>query len=168
MSPAGMQPLGSERHGRSPKGRSAGALRSIEPLLLHYRQVGQPSGIPYYVPAGIRPAGAATDRRSPGGVSSRARANQSNLRTELPLSWTTLWRVVLCPRRESNPHLRFRKPLFFPLNYGDKDLEGIDELNGDGQAAIAVHGDFSRAGFALDYRQLSRDYISFAYAPLEH
>ena len=24
-----------------------------------------------------------------------------------------------CPRRESNPHLRFRKPLFYPLNYGD-------------------------------------------------
>jgi hypothetical protein len=23
------------------------------------------------------------------------------------------------PRRESNPHLRFRKPPFFPLNYGD-------------------------------------------------
>ena len=25
----------------------------------------------------------------------------------------------LCPRRESNPHLRFRKPPFYPLNYGD-------------------------------------------------
>ena len=24
-----------------------------------------------------------------------------------------------CPRRESNPHLRFRKPPFYPLNYGD-------------------------------------------------
>jgi hypothetical protein len=24
-----------------------------------------------------------------------------------------------CPRRESNPHLRFRKPSFYPLNYGD-------------------------------------------------
>jgi hypothetical protein len=22
-------------------------------------------------------------------------------------------------RRESNPHLRFRKPLFYPLNYGN-------------------------------------------------
>ena len=65
-------------------------------------------------------------------------------------------------------HIRLRKPLFFPLNYGEDDLEGIDELNGDGQAAVAVRGDLSRAGFALDYRQLSRDYISFAYAPLEH
>src|SRR2546422_27381 len=24
------------------------------------------------------------------------------------------------PRRESNPHLRFRKPPFYPLNYGDE------------------------------------------------
>jgi hypothetical protein len=31
MSPAGMEPLTSERHGQSPQGRSAGALRSIEP-----------------------------------------------------------------------------------------------------------------------------------------
>jgi integrase len=26
-----------------------------------------------------------------------------------------------CPRRESNPHLRFRKPPFYPLNYGDEE-----------------------------------------------
>ncbi len=26
------------------------------------------------------------------------------------------------PRRESNPHLRFRKPLFYPLNYGDNEI----------------------------------------------
>src|SRR2546430_17689163 len=26
------------------------------------------------------------------------------------------------PRRESNPHLRFRKPPFCPLNYGDDDI----------------------------------------------
>ena len=25
----------------------------------------------------------------------------------------------LCPHRESNPDLRFRKPSFDPLNYGD-------------------------------------------------
>ena len=29
-----------------------------------------------------------------------------------------------------------RKPSFSPLNYGDDDLEGIDELNEDGQAAV--------------------------------
>jgi hypothetical protein len=34
------------------------------------------------------------------------------------------------------------------LNYGDDDLEGIDELNEDGQAAVAVHGDLSK-GAAL-------------------
>src|SRR5882724_678505 len=26
-------------------------------------------------------------------------------------------------RRESNPHLRFRKPLFYPLNYGNRKIE---------------------------------------------
>jgi hypothetical protein len=25
----------------------------------------------------------------------------------------------ICPHRESNPDLRFRKPSFYPLNYGD-------------------------------------------------
>ena len=57
---------------------------------------------------------------------------------------------------------RLRKPSFSPFNYGDDDLEGIDELNEDGQAAVAVRSELSRAGFALDYRQLSRDYRSFA------
>ena len=28
-------------------------------------------------------------------------------------------RFQVCPRRESNSHLRFRKPSFYPLNYGD-------------------------------------------------
>ena len=65
-------------------------------------------------------------------------------------------------------NFRFRKRLFFPLNYEDGNLEGIDELNENGQAAVAVRSELSRAGFALDYRQLSRDYVSFAYAPLEH
>src|ERR1700726_722555 len=27
--------------------------------------------------------------------------------------------LMLRSRRESNPHLRFRKPLFYPLNYGN-------------------------------------------------
>ena len=30
-----------------------------------------------------------------------------------------------CPRRESNPHHRFRKPAFYPLNYGDFFLSAI-------------------------------------------
>ncbi len=29
------------------------------------------------------------------------------------------FRFDACPRRESNSHLRFRKPSFYPLNYGD-------------------------------------------------
>ena len=30
------------------------------------------------------------------------------------------------PRRESNSHLRFRKPPFYPLNYGDRLLRIVD------------------------------------------
>ena len=37
-------------------------------------------------PAGMEPAGAERHRRSPPGVSFREKANQSNLRVELPLS----------------------------------------------------------------------------------
>src|SRR5438093_12503902 len=36
-----------------------------------------------------------------------------------------------------------RKPLFYPLNYGNNDLERINGLNGDGQDTLAVRGDFS-------------------------
>jgi hypothetical protein len=63
------------------------------------------------------------------------------------------------PRRESNPHLRFRKPPFYPLNYGDDDLERINGLNEDGQDTVAVRGDFSRASFALDRRQIYCEYL---------
>jgi hypothetical protein len=45
-------------------------------------------------------------------------------------------------RRESNPHLRFRKPLFYPLNYGNDDREIINGSNGDGQDGVAVRNDF--------------------------
>jgi hypothetical protein len=30
--------------------------------------------------------------------------------------------AITCPRRESNPDLRFRKPSFYPLNYKDSCL----------------------------------------------
>src|SRR6266480_4500437 len=30
--------------------------------------------------------------------------------------------LMLRSRRESNPHLRFRKPPFYPLNYGNNDI----------------------------------------------
>src|SRR5207302_11501115 len=46
------------------------------------------------------------------------------------------------PRRESNPHLRFRKPLFYPLNYGNNDLERINGLNEDGQGHPCAAGRF--------------------------
>src|SRR4029077_14047670 len=51
-------------------------------------------------PARMELAGAARHRRSPEGVSFREKANQSNLRSGLPLSWPTLWHAMSCPRRE--------------------------------------------------------------------
>ncbi len=38
--------------------------------------------------------------------------------SRLPFS-TLAVTATPCPRRESNSDLRFRKPLFYPLNYGD-------------------------------------------------
>src|SRR5207253_4936925 len=43
-------------------------------------------------------------------------------------------------------------------------LLSAGEVFESGQAAVAARGDLSRADFALDYRELSRDYVSFAYA----
>src|SRR5881275_2497333 len=87
-------------------------------------------------------------------MSFREKANQSKPRlTYVP----KCLRVVKCinrSRRESNPHLRFRKPLFYPLNYGNNDLKRINGSNQDGQDTLAERGDFSRASFALDSRQL--------------
>src|SRR5437868_1353902 len=82
-------------------------------------------------PAGMERAGALRHGPSPVGVRVRENANQSNLRTELPLSLPTLWHVGLCPRRESNPHLRFRKPSFSPLNYGDQSISDFRSRTAD-------------------------------------
>jgi hypothetical protein len=44
--------------------------------------------------------------------------------SDLDLTFAGLMLSILGkrPRRESNPHLRFRKPPFYPLNYGDDDI----------------------------------------------
>ena len=85
-------------------------------------------------PAGMEPLGSDMDKAQR--ANERERVSQWNLRSMLSLSWPTSWRVVQCPRRESNPHLRFRKPLFFPLNYGDQIRGGrIDGLNAGEQVA---------------------------------
>ena len=36
-------------------------------------------------------------------------------------------RLILYPRRESNPDYRFRKPMFYPLNYKGLCLMGLSE-----------------------------------------
>ena len=45
-----------------------------------------------------------------------ARNNLSASTFRIP---TSAFRLRACPRRKSNPDLRFRKPSFYPLNYGD-------------------------------------------------
>ena len=105
------------------RGERSGKSESIEPSLRAILTLANPLVCRVVSPAGMEPAGAERHRRSPAGVSFREIANQSNLRFALSLSWPTLWPFELCPRRESNPHLRFRKPLFFPLNYGDEQVE---------------------------------------------
>jgi hypothetical protein len=57
--------------------------------------------------------------------------------------------VLRAPKKE------FRKPLFYPLNYGNNDLERINGLNGDEQAAVAARRRFFEGRFALDYQPLS-------------
>ena len=90
-----MEPMGIERHRRSPKGERAGVSESIE---------------------------------------GQAKACTRVSKTYKDYSKRS--------RRESNPHLRFRKPLFCPLNYGNNDLERINGLNGVWQTPLRC--DFSR------------------------
>src|SRR4029077_8457638 len=46
------------------------------------------------------------------------------------------------PRRESNPHLRFRKPPFYPLNYGDSHRDQRSELSGSERTIRCRRSDF--------------------------
>jgi len=55
MSPAGMEPLGSERHGQSPKGERAGASESIEPTLHVATKLANLLARRAVSPAGIEP-----------------------------------------------------------------------------------------------------------------
>ena len=106
-------------------------------------------------PAGTEPAGAVRHRRSPEGVSFREKANQSNLRFELPSSWPTLWSFELCPRRESNPHLRFRKPPFYPLNYEDGNQRSAvrcQRSESESSRFYVSNSSFAKRCFAFDGR----------------
>ncbi len=44
-----------------------------------------------------------------------------------------------CPRRESNPDLRFRKPSFYPLNYGDVEISNYHERHNVATPPFAGH-----------------------------
>ena len=64
-------------------------------------------------------------------VEARARRDQSDLRHEQSQCCHSRGRDAHCPRRESNPHLRFRKPSFYPLNYGDNEIFEFRFANAD-------------------------------------
>src|ERR1700730_14270519 len=72
-------------------------------------------------PAGMEPTGVVRHGQSPEGVNERERVSQSKS-TSMHITKSLMRAALkrLRSRRESNPHLRFRKPPFYPLNYGDK------------------------------------------------
>jgi hypothetical protein len=88
-----MELAGAARHRKSPRGRSAGTLRSIEPSCGPNTKLPTIWHISQNVPGGNGARGSARHRRSPEGVSFREIANQSNLRFALSLSWPTLLSV---------------------------------------------------------------------------
>src|SRR6266705_5420806 len=76
----------------------------------------------------MEPLGSERHRRWPGWVSFREKANQSkHASTNYPKSLSHTG-YTKRPRRESNPHLRFRKPPFYPLNYGDASESQKEEV----------------------------------------
>ena len=78
----------------------------------------------------MEPTGGERHGRSPKGE--RAGASESiEPAVEATLRLSTSRRIAERPRRESNPHLRFRKPPFYPLNYGDKSIADFRLRNAD-------------------------------------
>src|ERR1700745_2256673 len=71
-------------------------------------------------PAGMEPTGVERHRQSPKGEVSGGETESIEASVcDLPEESHARLNHTNYPRRESNPHLRFRKPLFYPLNYGD-------------------------------------------------
>ena len=93
----------------------------------------------------MEPMGIQRHRRKARRVSERERTNQSKPKREHVPECPRLTRLEERSRRESNPHLRFRKPLFCPLNYGNNNVERINGFNAVGQDAVAVRSDFRAA-----------------------
>src|SRR2546430_15851626 len=88
-----MEPLGSERHGQSPRGRSAGALRSIEPSCGPTTKLPTIWHISQNVAGGNGARGSGRHRRSPAGASAREEREPTepllcpNLTVANPLAW---------------------------------------------------------------------------------
>jgi hypothetical protein len=60
--------------------------------------------------------------------------------------------VRFYPRRESNPHLRFRKPPFYPLNYGDGKKGKSKKDEGRSPAAAPSAAEQTRVEVEIDRR----------------
>jgi hypothetical protein len=56
------------------------------------------------------------------------------------------------PRRESNPHLRFRKPPFYPLNYGDGKKDKSKKDEGRSPSAAPSAAEQARVEVEIDRR----------------
>src|SRR5919106_506992 len=99
----------------------------------------------------MEPTGGERHRRSPEGE--RAGASESIEASAVSESRrvSLVYDHTKRPRRESNPHLRFRKPPFYPLNYGDrksksKKTEGrspASAISGTEQARVEVQNQSS-------------------------
>src|SRR5204862_8223059 len=85
LSSAEMELLGSERHGQSPRGRSAGALRSIEPSCGPTTKLPTIWHISQNVPGGNGARGGGRHRRSPAGAGVREQSQSKQ-----PSSWPIL------------------------------------------------------------------------------
>src|SRR5438874_7476079 len=140
-----MEPMAVERHRRSPKGeRANGAsgkrcdidaarrrsqtekwevqVNQSKPKLTYIRKESQTRKSQKSFPAGMEPTGVERHRRrSPRRLSEREKANQSKPKLKHVPECQRLTGLKNRSRRESNPHLRFRKPSFCPLNYGNSD-----------------------------------------------
>src|SRR5436190_593003 len=127
--PAGMEPTGVERHRRSPQGERTGASEwSQRDTVRHRRSKAEVAD---------RELGKFESiNRSVGLDTYPSVSDSQNYRTR--------------SRRESNPHLRFRKPLFYPLNYGNNDIC-------DFRFSIAdcKHSPARRGGDVKPHRQVS-------------
>ena len=103
----------------SPKGERAGASESIEVHADACSPESRTRKITQTVPGGNGADGSRATSTIARRASEREQANQSKCTLTRVLQSLARANYTNRSRRESNPHLRFRKPPFYPLNYGN-------------------------------------------------